>query len=71
MNPQIRLRLSAILFAVLWTAGMFWWTAPSGTGPVVILIISGVTAGALWYWLFGTWYWRQNKRAADASSYAP
>lgn len=50
MNPKNTLVLSAIAFAVLWTAFMLWWNAPIDTAMVVILAISGAVAGVLWYW---------------------
>jgi len=61
MSAKTRLLLAAILFAVLWTAGMIWWSAPNGMVPIVIWIVSGAIAGALWYWLFGMWYWRHTR----------
>lgn len=61
MSAKTRLLLAAILFAVLWTAGMIWWSAPNGTAPIIIWIVSGAIAGVLWYWLFGIWYWRHNR----------
>ena len=56
MSPRTKLALSSIVFAVLWTAGMLWWSAPIEVAQTVIFVISGGIAGLLWYWLFGMWY---------------
>lgn len=54
MSPQRRLIIASIVFAVLWTALMIWWNAPTFAGAV-ILAFSGALAGVLWY--FGMrWY---------------
>lgn len=49
------LRLSAILFGVLWTAGMLWWNAPLDTAAMIIWPIAGVLAALGWYWLMSLW----------------
>jgi hypothetical protein len=58
MSPQNRLVLASVLFAVLWTAGMIWWTG-TGIVNVVIFCIAGAMAGVLWYfamrWWMRTW----------------
>ena len=68
-------RMASVTFAVLWTAGMLWWTAPRGVAHAVILIIAGRLAGLTWHWLFGRWIRRYRRRSArvDASarSYEP
>jgi membrane protein DedA with SNARE-associated domain len=56
MSPRTTLVLSSILFAVLWTAGMLWWSAPLDAASTVILIVAGGIVGLLWYWLFGRWF---------------
>ena len=48
MSSDIRLIWASILFAVLWTGGMIWWTGPQPAN-VVILAICGAIAGWLWY----------------------
>ena len=48
MNPEFRLTWASILFAVLWTGGMIWWTGPEPAN-VVILAICGAIAGWVWY----------------------
>ena len=50
MNSESRLTWAAILFAVLWTGGMIWWTGPEPAN-VLILAICGAIAAALWYFV--------------------
>jgi hypothetical protein len=54
MSPQRRLMIASILFAVIWTALMIWWNAPTFAGAV-ILVIGGALAGILWF--FGMRWW--------------
>lgn len=49
------LRLSAIMFGVLWTAGMLWWSAPLDAPKIVIWSVAGVLPAVAWYWLMGLW----------------
>jgi hypothetical protein len=63
MTPRTRLVLASILFAVLWTAGMIWWTG-TDIGNVVGLWIGGAVAGVLWYFAMDWWMrWWENHRA--------
>lgn len=55
MTTQSRLKLSAAMFAVLWTAGMIWWGGDYTAPRVVIFLIAGAIAGLLWYWLMAKW----------------
>jgi len=52
MSPRSNRVLSAIVFAVLWTAGMLWWSPAIDVQTVVVAVIAGVIAGLLMYWLF-------------------
>ncbi len=52
---------SAIVFGVLWTAGMLWWNGPLDTPKVVILSIAGILAATGWYWLMRLWLALQAK----------
>jgi hypothetical protein len=52
MSPRSNRVLSAIVFAVLWTAGMLWWSPSIDVQTVVVAVIAGVIAGLLMYWLF-------------------
>jgi hypothetical protein len=54
MTPQTRLVLGSVVFAVLWTLGMIWWTGTE-TANIVILLISGAVAGVLWYFAMRWW----------------
>jgi hypothetical protein len=46
--------VSAVMFAVLWTAVMLWWSYPDrGIAHILILSAIGAVLGVLWYWLFG------------------
>jgi hypothetical protein len=56
MSSRTKLALLSIVFAVLWTAGMLWLSAPLEVAQAVIFVISGGIAGVLWYLLFGMWY---------------
>lgn len=49
------LRLAAIIFGVLWTAGMLWWSAPRDTAAFIVWPIAGVLAACGWYWLMSLW----------------
>ena len=44
--------MSAVVFALLWTAGMLWWFYPE---PAVmhpdLLAGAGVLIGLFWYWM--------------------
>jgi hypothetical protein len=53
--------VSAVVFAVLWTAVMLWWSYPDrGLAHFIALSVVGVLLGVLWYWLFG---WLQRTKA--------
>ena len=42
----------AIVFAVLWTAFMWWWSHPvGGLAHGIILCAIGTLVGLMWYWL--------------------
>lgn len=56
MTPERTLVLASIVFAVLWTLGMIWWTGTQ-TANIVILSIAGAIAGVLWY--FGMRWWQR------------
>lgn len=56
MRNETLLRLSAIVFAVLWTLLMWWSRGPMDSIPIVVLVIGGGIAGLLWYWLYGKWF---------------
>jgi uncharacterized membrane protein (DUF4010 family) len=61
MTPQSRLVLASIIFAVLWTAGMIWWTGRE-TSNVVIMVVAGAVAGVLWYLAMRWWQRRYGSR---------
>ncbi|HEY1362811.1 MAG TPA: hypothetical protein VGF60_11260 [Xanthobacteraceae bacterium] len=54
MTAQSRLVLGSVTFAVLWTVGMIWWTGTEAAN-VVILSVSGVVAGIIWYFAMRWW----------------
>ena len=56
MRSETVLKLSAVVFAVLWTAFMWWDRAPLEISGVIALLACGALAGALWYWLYGKWF---------------
>ena len=50
--------VAALLFAVLWTVFMIWWSGDTGPVNIAILSVCGVAVGAAWVWAmkrFGTW----------------
>jgi hypothetical protein len=49
MYPTIRLKLSAVVFTVLWTGWMLWWSGSFDRGNVIMLAISGGVTGYAWY----------------------
>jgi hypothetical protein len=55
MTAQSRLKLSAAMFAALWTAGMIWWGGDYAPTRIVIFSAAGAIGGLLWYWLLAKW----------------
>ena len=55
MRNETLLKLSAVVFAVLWTL-MMWWNGPLDLASFVVLAVAGGVAGLLWYWLYGKWF---------------
>jgi hypothetical protein len=49
MYPTARLKLSAVVFTVLWTGWMLWWSGSLDRVNVVMLAIGGAAAGYAWY----------------------
>jgi hypothetical protein len=56
MRNETLFRISAVVFAALWTGLMWWARGPLEPGPLAILIASGALSGLLWYWLYGKWF---------------
>ncbi len=52
MTTRANRVFSAVLFAVLWTAGMLFWSSAIDSPAIIAAVIAGVIAGGLWYWLF-------------------
>jgi hypothetical protein len=52
MSPRRNRILTAAIFAVLWTAGMLWWSTSIDLETVIVTSIAGVIAGVLMYWVF-------------------
>jgi hypothetical protein len=48
MNPELPLKIASLLFALLWTCGMIFWTGTE-TANIVILAVCGGIGGVLWY----------------------
>jgi len=66
MNPQHRLVLASVMFAVLWTLGMIWWTGVD-TVNIIGLSISGAVAGVLWYFAMRWWiHWVEKRRVGSS-----
>jgi len=49
MYPTARLKLGAVVFTVLWVVWMVWWSGSFDRVNVIMLAISGVVAGYVWY----------------------
>jgi hypothetical protein len=52
MDSEARLKIASILFAVLWAAGMIWWTGID-IANVVMFTVGGAVAGVIWYFCMG------------------
>jgi hypothetical protein len=48
-NPAISLRWSAIVFAMLWTGWMVWFTGSFNLAGAVSFAVCGVMVGYFWY----------------------
>ena len=48
-NPAISLKWSAIVFALLWTGWMVWFTGSFNSAGVVCSAVGGVMVGYFWY----------------------
>ena len=42
-------KLSAVVFAVLWTGWMVWWSGSFDPVNIIMLTICGAVAGYAWY----------------------
>jgi hypothetical protein len=58
MNPATSLKYSAIAFTVLWIGWMLWWSGSFEWANVIILTVSGIVAGYLWYRAM-RWYFQR------------
>jgi hypothetical protein len=52
MSPRSYRVLTAVVFAVLWTAGMLFRSASIDLQAVIVACIAGVIVGLLVYWVF-------------------
>ncbi|MDD1519961.1 hypothetical protein DCG74_14145 [Bradyrhizobium sp. WBAH42] len=48
-RPLLPLKAGAIVFTLLWTAWMMWWSGSFSSANVVILALCGAAVGYLWY----------------------
>jgi hypothetical protein len=69
MQSQMSLKWSAIVFAVLWTVWMVWWSGSVQPANVVILVICGVMVGYFWY-LGMRWFFQRAERSLVANGNA-
>ena len=49
MNTDIRLKLCAVAFTILWTGWMLWWSGSLDRVNVTMLTICGGAVGYFWY----------------------
>ena len=60
---MLPLPVSAVLFAMLWTAGMIWWDDALGSAKVVVW--AGV--GLLWYFAMRKYvHWTESRRGSKS-----
>jgi uncharacterized membrane protein len=52
MSPRSNRVVVAIVFAVLWAAGMLFWSPSIDLQTVGLAVIVGAIAGLLAYWLY-------------------
>jgi hypothetical protein len=52
MSPRSNRAVTGIVFAVMWTAGMLFWSPSIDPQRIAIAGITGAIAGLLAYWLF-------------------
>ena len=48
-RPLLQLKAGAIVFTLLWTAWMMWWSGSFSSANVVTLAVCGAVVGYLWY----------------------
>jgi glycopeptide antibiotics resistance protein len=48
-RPLLSLKAGAIIFTVLWTAWMMWWSGSCDRVNLVILTMCGAVVGYVWY----------------------
>jgi hypothetical protein len=58
MSSATSLKYSAVVFTVLWTGWMLWWSGSFAWANVIILTVSGIVAGYLWYRAM-RWYFQR------------
>jgi threonine/homoserine efflux transporter RhtA len=49
MYPTARLKLSAVVFTVLWTGWMLWWSGSFDRVNIIVLATCGGVTGYAWY----------------------
>lgn len=49
MSNLVGLAVGALVAAVLWTGAMYLWVRPSEAGAFVVLLLSGLAFGVLWF----------------------
>ena len=53
-----RLKLSSLLFAVLWTVFMIVWSGDFAIVNIVVMTLAGAIGGVLWFFAM-RWYFRR------------
>jgi hypothetical protein len=48
-RPLFSLKAGAVIFTVLWTTWMMWWSGSYSSANLVILTICGTLVGYVWY----------------------
>jgi hypothetical protein len=56
MSYESQRIMSAVMFALIWTAGMLWWFHPTpGIMHPALLFVAGLAIGFVWYWMHTLW----------------
>ena len=70
MYPSLRLKLSAVSYAVAWTICMLCWNGPFDRANLIVTSVCGAACGYLWYRLMRARGQRSHLRARLHEPYA-
>jgi hypothetical protein len=64
-NPETALKWNAIVFAVLWTGWMLWWSGSLDRANVAIVSVCEIAVGYFWHRLM-RWQFRRTRMLPPA-----